>query len=99
MTTKTKPSRREFLQLADTYDAARHEIAGFYISEKLDGTRCVWDGGLTRGVPTTDVPWANTTDPKTGAPKDKVKPVATGLWSRYGNPIMAPDWFLNALPA
>lgn len=99
MTTKTKPSRREFLQLADTYDAAKHEIAGFYISEKLDGTRCLWDGGLTRGVPTTDVPWANTTDPKTGAPKDKVKPVATGLWSRYGNPIMAPDWFLNALPA
>ena len=24
--------------------------------------------------------------------------MATGLWSRYGNPIMAPDWFLNQLP-
>jgi DNA ligase-1 len=29
----------------------------------------------------------------------KLKPKATGLWSRYGNPIIAPDDFLNALPA
>ena len=38
-------------------------------------------------------------DPKTGQRKTKIKPVATGLWSRYGNPIMAPDWWLNKLPA
>ena len=37
-------------------------------------------------------------DPKTGEKKAKIKPVATGLWSRYGNPIMAPDWWLNQLP-
>jgi DNA ligase-1 len=37
-------------------------------------------------------------DPKTGLRKKKIKPVATGLWSRYGNPIIAPDWFLNQLP-
>ena len=97
--TAAKLPRREFLQLADTFDAEKHQVAGFFISEKLDGTRCFWDGGLTRGVPTKDVPWASTTDPKTGAPKDKVKPTATGLWSRYGNPIIAPDWFLNELPA
>lgn len=96
--TAAKLPRREFLQLADTFDAGKHEITGFYISEKLDGTRCFWDGGLTRGIPTRDVPWASTTDPKTGKPKDKVKKTATGLWSRYGNPIMAPDWFLNQLP-
>ncbi|KPK52840.1 MAG: hypothetical protein AMS22_08445 [Thiotrichales bacterium SG8_50] len=30
--------------------------------------------------------------------KKKIKPVATGLWSRYGNPVIAPDWFLNQLP-
>ena len=95
--TKALP-RREFLQLADTYDGEKHSIGGFYISEKLDGTRCFWDGGLTRGVPTKEVPWASTTDPKTGAPKGKVKGTATGLWSRYGNPIIAPDWFLNSLP-
>ncbi len=93
-----KIPRREFLQLADTYDGAKHEIGGYYISEKLDGTRCFWDGGLTRGIPTKDVPWASTVDPKTGTPKGKVKGTATGLWSRYGNPIIAPDWFLNTLP-
>jgi DNA ligase-1 len=91
--------KREFLQLAETYDPAKHKIAGYLISEKLDGTRCFWDGGVTRGMRTTEVPWANITDPKTGTPKAKVKPLATGLWSRYGNPIIAPDKFLNALPA
>lgn len=91
-------ARREFLQLAKTYNPDKHKIAGKVVSEKLDGTRCFWDGGLSRGVKTKLVPWANVTDPKTGSPKKKVKPIATGLWSRYGNPIMAPDWFLNALP-
>jgi DNA ligase-1 len=47
---------------------------------------------------TTDVPWANVIDPKTGNIKHKIRPFATGLWSRYGNPIMAPDWWLNGLP-
>lgn len=91
--------RREFLQLADTYAAAKHKIAGWFISEKLDGTRCFWDGGVSRGCKTADVPWASVLDPKTGAFKNKVKPYATGLWSRYGNPIIAPDWWLNMLPA
>ncbi len=91
--------RREFLQLADTFNPAKHKIAGYLVSEKLDGTRCFWDGGLSRGMPTEQVPWASVTDPKTGKRKAKLKPCATGLWSRYGNPIMAPDDFLNALPA
>lgn len=91
--------RREFLQLAETYNPDKHKIAGYLVSEKLDGTRCFWDGGLTRGVPIDQVPWANVTDPKTGERKSKLKPTATGLWSRYGNPIIAPDDFLNALPA
>jgi DNA ligase-1 len=91
-------NRREFLQLADHYVRAKHDVAGWLISEKLDGTRCFWDGGLSRGMPTVEVPWASVTDPKTGRMKAKIKPVATGLWSRYGNPILAPDWFLNLLP-
>lgn len=95
----TKTLRREFLQLADTYNPDKHTIAGFYVSEKLDGTRCFWDGGLTRGMKTELVPWAGINDPKTGKKKAKIKPTSTGLWSRYGNPIMAPDWFLNALPS
>ena len=91
--------RREFLQLAQVLNPAKHKIGGFYMSEKLDGTRCFWDGGLTRGMKTEEVPWASITDPKTGERKLKIKPYSTGLWSRYGNPIIAPDWFLNTLPA
>jgi DNA ligase-1 len=91
--------RREFLQLAHKFEPAKHNIAGWYVSEKLDGTRCFWDGGISRGLPTEEVPWASVIDPKTGQKKAKIKPVATGLWSRYGNPIMAPDWWLNRLPA
>jgi DNA ligase-1 len=92
-------AKREFLQLADHYDPRKHDVAGWFISEKLDGTRCFWDGGISRGLPTEQVPWASVMDPKTGQKKAKIKPVATGLWSRYGNPIMAPDWWLNKLPA
>ena len=91
-------TRREFLQLADRYDSDKHNIAGWFISEKCDGTRCFWDGGVSRGQPTESVPWASIADPKTGKKKTKIKPTATGLWSRYGNPIMAPDAFLNLLP-
>ena len=43
------------------------------------------------------MPWASIIDPKTGKKKAKIKPVATGLWCRYGNPIIAPDAFLNLL--
>jgi len=91
-------ARREFLQLAHKFDPSKQDVSGWFVSEKLDGTRCLWDGGLTRGLPTELVPWASVTDPKTGKRKAKIKPRATGLWSRYGNPIMAPDWFLNQLP-
>jgi len=91
-------ARRELLQLAKKYRPGKDKIAGWYLSEKLDGTRCFWDGGLSRGLPTEQVPWASVTDPKTGKKKAKIKPVATGLWSRYGNPIIAPDDFLNLLP-
>jgi len=90
--------RREFLQLAEKYKPGKDNLAGWFVSEKLDGTRCFWDGGLSRGVPTAQVPWASILDPETGKRKAKVKPVATGLWSRYGNPIIAPDEFLNLLP-
>ncbi len=103
---KATSDRREFLQLAEPFKVDKLDrkgnfafrVGGRFLSEKLDGTRCFWDGGLSRGEATVDVPWASVTDPKTGKKKAKIKPVATGLWSRYGNPIMAPDWFLNQLP-
>lgn len=91
-------NRREFLLLADTFKADKHDPIGMIASEKLDGNRCFYDGGVTRGRPTTEVPWASIHHPKTGELKDKIKPKATGLWSRYGNPIQAPDWFLDELP-
>lgn len=97
----TTSKRREFLQLAKVYDPTAKrptDVSGWYVSEKLDGTRCFWDGGLTRGLPTASVPWASVIHPKKGTRKDKIKPVSTGLWSRYGNPIIAPDWWLNQLP-
>ena len=92
-------ARREFLQLAKKFDPDKSKIAGWMLSEKLDGSRCFWDGGISRGMSTKDCPYSSLINPKTGEPKGKVKPVATGLWSRYGNPVMAPDWFLDDLPA
>jgi len=93
--------RREFLLLADTYKESKgHDPIGMFMSEKLDGARCFWDGGVSRGDRTVNVPWANIYDPKQpDILKAKIKPVATGLWSRYGNPIQAPEWFLDKLPA
>lgn len=103
MTVTTDFARREFLQLAKEFKPDKpprggYNFAGWYVSEKLDGGRCFWDGGITRGMKTEDVPWSGIIDPKTGGFKKKIKPFATGLWSRYGNPICAPDWFVNGLP-
>jgi hypothetical protein len=83
---------------ARRYHPEKMTVGGWYISEKLEGTRVFWDGGISRSLPIIDVPWANVVDPKTGRMKRKIKSEATGLWSKYGNPITAPDWFLNLLP-
>lgn len=82
----------EFLLLAHTFD--EQNIGGWFWSEKLDGMRAFWDGGLTTGLPASEVPWANTD-------KDSrllATPISTGLWSRYGHVIYAPDWWLKHLP-
>jgi DNA ligase-1 len=84
--------KREFLQLAHKYDG--QHIGGWWYSEKLDGERCFWDGGITRGLFKEQVPWAN-------CAKDAryvQAQVASGLWSRYGNVIQAPKWWLDSLP-
>ena len=83
---------REFLQLA--HDYVDQDVYGWFMSEKMDGIRAWWDGGITRGMPKSEVPWANVA-------KDHIRkspPIASGLWSRYGHPIQAPDWFLDKLP-
>ena len=87
-------ARREFLQLAHTYDPVKHQVGGWYLSEKFNGMRAYWDGGYTRGKLTSQVPFANTT-------KDYRRvhsPHATGLWTRYGKAIFAPKWWLDSLP-
>lgn len=84
--------KRELVQLSHTYK--KQHVGGWYESPKLDGFRVTWDGGVTRGIPKIDVPWANND-------KDErylVPPIATGLWSRYGNVVHAPNWFLDGLP-
>ena len=87
-------NKREFLMLAHNYNDKKHGIGGWFLSEKLDGQRCFWDGGVTQGMFKSQVPWANTA-------KDHIRvapPLATGLWSRYGNPIYAPKWWRDRLP-
>lgn len=82
----------EFLQLAFPYNPKKGiSLAGRFLSEKLDGLRAMWDGGITRGIPIEQVPWAN-------IEKSNRVPKATGLWSRYGKPIFAEDWWLDLLP-
>lgn len=86
--------KRHFLQLAHPLNLRKHSIAGALMSEKLDGSRCFWDGGISRGLFIDQVPYANLN--KKG--HLTARPVATGLWSRYGNVIRAPECFLASLP-
>lgn len=82
------------VMLAQNWDPDRHVIDGWYASEKFDGMRALWDGGTTRGMRTSEVPFANTAkDGRYIRP-----PVSTGLWTRLWKPIRAPDWWLDTLP-
>lgn len=88
--------KREFLMLAQTYSEQKHgeSVIGWLMSEKLDGMRAFWDGGLSRDMLASSVPWANTLHDD----RKKSAPVCTGLWTRYGNIINAPESFLEQLP-
>lgn len=87
--------KRDFVQLAHVFESKRQTIAGWYISTKLDGMRAFWDGGISRGLPSSSVPYANCVKDS----RYKEPPICTGLFSRYGNPIQAPDWLLDTLPS
>ena len=84
-------AKSEFLMLAHKYDPDKHVIAGAYISEKLDGVRAFWDGGISCGLRADEIPWAN-------VEKDRKTTICTGLWTRYGKIIYAPAWWLESLP-
>ena len=64
------------------------------VSEKLDGVRAWWDGGVSRGLITC--PWRNTRTGKRQGRADLLP--CTGLWTSNGNPIQAPGWWLDQLP-
>jgi len=81
--------KREYLQLL--HKRGREHILGWLASEKLDGGRAFWDGGASRGLMKSSVPYANLW-------RDKKDYVCTGLWSRLGNVIAAPSWWLDTLP-
>jgi len=83
--------KREFLQLAHDFNFKKHRCGGMFMSEKLDGQRCFWDGGMSRGLACSSVPFANIA-------KDTKERTATGLWSRYGKPVAAPEEWLDMLP-
>lgn len=87
--------KREFLMLAHHYKPYRDSLAGCYMSEKLDGMRCFWDGGVTRGMPKQYVSFANTEKDE----RYTVPQISTGLWSRLGNVIHAPADWLDKLPS
>lgn len=86
--------KREFLMLANKFELGKHNIGGWYLSAKLDGVRCFWDGGITTGLKCAEVPWANITKHD----RFLTEQFATGLWTRYGQPIHAPSWWLALLP-
>lgn len=87
-------AKKHYVMLAKDYDSERHAVRGWFMSEKLDGVRAWWDGGISRGLLASEVPYANIE--KHG--RFLVPPRATGLWTRYGQPIQAPDWWLDKLP-
>ena len=84
----------EYVMLAKKFDENKHNIGGWMLSEKLDGQRAFWDGGISRGKVKATIPYANVARDE----RYKEQQIATGLWSRYGNVIHAPDWWLDNLP-
>lgn len=75
--------------------AGQRWLGDMFVSEKIDGMRAIWDGGVTRGWKKSDVPWADCRS------DDRYREVqySTGLWTRLGGVIHAPGWWLDKLPA
>lgn len=88
---------QKFLMVPSLYQYDYHRVGNWWVSERLKGFQFLWDGGISRDVNLADVPWANNHH-RDGGRKTRVNPNATGLWSGNGNPICAPEWFLDLLP-
>lgn len=85
--------KREFVPLAQPY-TPKFMVARKFASIKLDGTRAVWIPP-SAGISKCNVPFANKPTQWQARDHDHL---ATGLWSRNGNIIHAPAWFLAELP-
>lgn len=79
-----------FLQHANTWNQ-KDTLYGRYLSEKIDGMRCFWDGGYSIGKLAKDIVFANVA-------LDTKDFECTGLWSRQRKVINAPKWFTDLLP-
>lgn len=81
-----------FVELASDYSKNANIIWNkMYISVKFNGMRCVWDGGISLGCKMQTIPYCNY-EPYM---EDKI---SSGLWTRNGKPIYAPDSFIKHLP-
>lgn len=89
--------KRNFLQTAWKYHPAT-QVAGWFVTELHGGIRCFWDGGISRGLATEQVPWASVIDPRTRDLKEIIPAIATGLWSKFAEVLDASSEFLDRLP-
>jgi hypothetical protein len=83
----------EFAMLSHV--ASTENCGGWYLSRKLNGWRCLYDGGITKGLRVYQVPWVKST--RYGAE------MSTGLWtlgrSSGPQPIFCPPEFTRNWPA
>jgi DNA ligase-1 len=83
-------AKSEFCMLAHTVNQEQlWKYTGWFMSRKLRGHRCLWDGGYSIGKKAGDIPWS--TDRHTEL-------MCTGLWTRRGKVINAPTLWVDQLP-
>lgn len=81
---------RSLVMLAKDYEPLKFKAEGSFMSEKYDGVRALWLP-WSRGLPIGSVPFANRA-------RDIRDYTCSGLWSRRGKVIVAPDQWLDRLP-
>lgn len=79
---------REYAMLATTHKDIDKIPKDHVWSTKYDGMRCLWLP-TCRGLPVYKIPFCAEPEPEV---------ICTGLFSRYGKVVHAPDWFLDRLP-
>lgn len=79
-------------QLLGRWNGNFSQVSGWWCSRKYNGFSVIWDGGFTRGLPLSKVPFV----------KEDTNEISTGLWtigrSNGMKVVQAPDEFLDKLP-